>query len=133
MENVSVISGLNQSVSPAAKSTSPPLGIAKLGRSDSRGVQAVSASDKGGKVSTFADASKNKDSLAVVNAVIEDLNKKLEVAQNSLRFQIDDATKEIKVQVVDKDTGKVVRTIPPEPSLSLFASGEFSSLLSVQG
>lgn len=71
--------------------------------------------------------------LSNTTAVVEALNQKLEVAHNTLRFHIDDTTEEIKVQVVDKETGKVVRTIPPEPSLSILAQGEFSSLLSVQG
>lgn len=133
MENVNVISALSQSVSRAAKPPAPSIGIAKSGRSDTRGSQAVNVSSEGVKATTSAQVSNKRKSFTEVNAVIEDLNQKLEVAQNTLRFQIDDATKEIKVQVVDKETGKVVRTIPPEPSLSLLASGEFSGLLSVQG
>jgi uncharacterized FlaG/YvyC family protein len=82
---------------------------------------------------SVAPSSSNKDNPSNINAVIEDLNQKLEIANNTLRFQIDDTTEEIKVQVVDKDTGQVVRTIPPEPSLSILSQGEFSSLLSVQG
>jgi len=78
-------------------------------------------------------SSPNKNSSTDINAVIKDLNQKLEVAHNTLRFQIDETTEEIKVQVVNKETGQVVRTIPPEPSLSLLAQGEFNSLLSIHG
>lgn len=131
MEEVSVIRTHNQTVSHTGKSptVSPP----KSGRSEARGAQVAEAVDVGAKNITSAFPSDKKIELAEVSAAVEDLNHRLELANNTLRFHIDDTTEEIKVQVVDKETGKVVRTIPPEPSLSILAQGEFSGLLSVQG
>ena len=124
MEELSVIRTLSQGVSHTAKSSS--VQTPKSGRSESSGTPV-------GDVVTESVPSGKKVELAEVSAAVEDLNHRLELANNTLRFHIDDTTEEIKVQVVDKETGKVVRTIPPEPSLSILAQGEFSGLLSVQG
>ena len=133
MEEVSVIRTLSQSVSHAAKpstASSPP---SKSGRSAGGGTPTGSVIENGGSSATSTLPSTKKANLAEVREAVEDINHRLEVAHHTLRFQIDDATEEIKVHVVDKETGRVVRTIPPEPSLSILASGEFSGLFSVHG
>jgi uncharacterized FlaG/YvyC family protein len=127
MEEVSVIRTLNQSVSHTGKS--PATSTTKSVRSETSGAPVATVVD----VVAGNVRSEKKVELAEVSAAVEDLNQRLALANNTLRFQIDDTTEEIKVQVVDKDTGKVVRTIPPEPSLSILSQGEFSGLLSVQG
>lgn len=133
MEEVRVISTLGPSGAHSAKPSTSPSSNVKSGRSESRGTPTPKDPNEGVPSTTAARSQQKIDSLTEANAVINDLNQKLEVAHNTLRFHIDDTTEEIKVQVVDKDTGKVVRTIPPEPSLSILSQGEFSGLLSVQG
>ncbi len=55
------------------------------------------------------------------NKIEDALKKANDMAQNvfnrSLKFSVDKETKEMVVKVVDSDTGKVVRQIPPEDML----------------
>ena len=132
MEEVNVIRTHSQAVSHAAKSPSVSLS-ARSGRSESSANQTARVSEEGPVNITDASLSQKNVSLAEVSAAVQDINRQLDLAQHTLRFYIDDATEELKVQVVDKETGEVIRTIPPEPSLSLLASGNFSGLFSVQG
>jgi len=133
MEEVSFVRPLSQAVSNTAKPPPVPSPVSKSGKSESSGKQGGRVSEEGVASTTSAGPSAPPPSLTEVSTVVEDINRRLDVAQNTLHFQIDDSSGEIKVQVVDKETGKVVRTIPPEPSLSLLASGNFSGLFSVQG
>jgi uncharacterized FlaG/YvyC family protein len=134
MGDFSVIRMLSPVVSHTSKPSFTPVSRTRSGGGDSSGIQADNISiGREGSVTPTSVSSPNKNSSTDINAVIEDLNQKLEVAHNTLRFQIDETTEEIKVQVVNKETGQVVRTIPPEPSLSLLAQGEFNSLLSIHG
>ncbi len=132
MEEVSVIRTRSQAVSNTVK---PPVPSpdSKSGRSENSGNQTARVSKESLVNATSASPPQKDVSLAKANAAVDDINHQLEIAHHTLRFQIDDATDEIKVLVVDKETGKVVRTIPPEPSLSLLANGNFSGLFSVQG
>ena len=134
MEEVSVIRTVSPSVPLAVKPSSTPLSRTRFGKTANSGIQADKIpSERDGTTASVSLPFSKKNRSVEVSAVIKDLNQKLEVANNTLRFQIDDTTDEIKVQVVDKETGKVVRTIPPEPSLSILAQGELSGLLSVHG
>lgn len=134
MEEIRVVKTLSPSVPHVGK---PAATTVSRTRSEKTGTSEMQGGNIPGRneqsPTSVAPSSPNKDNSSNITAVIEDLNQKLEIANNTLRFQIDDTTEEIKVQVVDKNTGKVVRTIPPEPSLSILAQGEFSSLLNVQG
>ena len=132
MEQVSVIRTLSQAVSNTAKPPTVPSPASNSGRNENSGNQTARVSKESLVNATSASPPQKDVSLAKANAAVDDINHQLEVAHHTLRFQIDDATDEIKVLVVDKETGKVVRTIPPEPSLSLLASGNFSGLFSVQ-
>jgi flagellar protein FlaG len=49
------------------------------------------------------------------------LNLMLELTWYDLRFRIHDATHEIMVQVVNRDTGEIVREIPPKKILDMWA------------
>lgn len=103
---------------PKLSGTEPTVGNASEGGGTSLGIH--------DKVPQDIDAAKVKES-------VEKLNAQLERSARSLRFQIDDTTKEIEVFVVDKETGEVVRKIPPEASIRLAANGELSGLFNIQG
>ena len=133
MEEVSFVRPGSQALSNTAKPPTVPSPASKSGRSESSGNQTARVSEERLVNATSASPPQKDVSLAKANAAVDDINHQLEVVHHSIRFQIDDATDEIKVLVVDKETGKVVRTIPPEPSLSLLANGNFSGLFSVQG
>lgn len=47
--------------------------------------------------------------------------KAAEGTATSLEFSVHDKTKEIMVKVIEKDTGKIIREIPPEKTLDLVA------------
>ncbi len=132
MEEVSFLKPRSQALSNSAKPPPAPLPASKSGRSDSTRNQTARVSEEGVTNTTSTEPSQKKVSLAEANAAVEDINRRLEIAHHTLRFLINEDTSEIKVQVVDKETGKVVRVIPPEPSLSLLANGDLSGLFSIQ-
>lgn len=53
---------------------------------------------------------------------IEQAVKKIEGRSTSLSFSIHDETKRILVKVLDKETGEVIREVPPEKNLDFLAS-----------
>ena len=57
----------------------------------------------------------------VLEKIICDLNKKLNVAGRELRCSVHKKTGQVMVKVVDTDSGKTVREIPPEKSLDILA------------
>ena len=57
----------------------------------------------------------------VLEKIIEDLNKKLINAGRELHRSIHEETGQVMVKVVDTDTGKTIREIPPEKSLDILA------------
>ncbi|HNY66990.1 MAG TPA: flagellar protein FlaG [Deltaproteobacteria bacterium] len=50
---------------------------------------------------------------------IEAINDQLESMNRSIRFSIDDSSKDVVVKVVNKDTGEVIKQFPPEQVLKL--------------
>jgi len=130
MEDISVIRTLSHPDGGAVKSLTVPLSVSKPVRSDSK---AAGLSGSGGVGASGNAQRQTGGSPADVEAAVDELNAQLTVTNRALRFHIDEATEDIKVQVIDKDTGKVVRTIPPEASLRLAANGGLSSLFSTQG
>ncbi|WP_165847646.1 flagellar protein FlaG [Ammonifex thiophilus] len=56
-----------------------------------------------------------------IEGVVHRLNLLLEVTYYDLRFRIHEATHDIIVQVVNRETGEVVREIPPKRILDMVA------------
>ncbi|NLK07682.1 MAG: flagellar protein FlaG [Firmicutes bacterium] len=56
-----------------------------------------------------------------LSEVVEDLNETVDVFNKGLHFRVHEETERIVVEVVDKDTGDVIREIPPEYILDLMA------------
>jgi flagellar protein FlaG len=54
-----------------------------------------------------------------VEAMVEALKDLTQTLQTKLNFSVDDGTNSIVVKVIDKDTDKVIRQIPPESLLKL--------------
>lgn len=57
----------------------------------------------------------------VVINMIEKANKAISGANTKFEFSIHEKTKEIMIKVIDSDTNKVIREIPPERTLDLVA------------
>ena len=80
--------------------------------------------DNTAKVLDFHSASSNtafEYKNDVLEKIIEDLNKKLINAGRELHRSIHEETGQVMVKVVDTDTGKTIREIPPEKSLDILA------------
>ncbi|MFD0696255.1 flagellar protein FlaG [Paenibacillus sp. GCM10027628] len=57
----------------------------------------------------------------VVIKAIEKANKALDGRYTSFEFSVHEKTKQISIKVLDKDTGEVIREIPPEKTLDMVA------------
>lgn len=130
MEELSVIKPLSQSASGAARPSTPSTPSQKSSGSERKVVNATAGTDN---VAVAISSGKPSASLAEVDEAVSTLNNQLAIADHALRFKIDKTTDEIKVLVVDEETGKVVRTIPPEASVRLAANGQQSGIFTVQG
>lgn len=67
-----------------------------------------------------ADAQSEKtmaDALGAVKQAVDKGNSLFQEAKRNLQFEVDDATKEVVVKIVDSDSGEVVRQIPAEETL----------------
>ncbi|MCA9772371.1 MAG: flagellar protein FlaG [Myxococcales bacterium] len=53
--------------------------------------------------------------------VVESLNESVSALNTNLRFEVDERTEEVVVQIVDRETSKVIRQIPPKQLLELRA------------
>lgn len=103
-----------------------PVNAAKSEETESRQSNVQTASLK--QVSTMKDAK-----LAEIQGenitfgeeqmikAIEKANKALQGASTSFEFSIHEKTKEIMVKVLNKETGEIIREIPPEKTLDMIA------------
>lgn len=66
---------------------------------------------------TQSEKGKSDSNLGAVKQAVEKGNSLFQAAKRSLQFEVDDATKEVVVKIVDSDSGEVVRQIPAEETL----------------
>jgi flagellar protein FlaG len=57
-----------------------------------------------------------------IKTAIEKANRAMVIYNRSLEFRVHEKTKEIMVRVINNDTKEVIREIPPEKILDMFAS-----------
>ncbi len=62
-----------------------------------------------------------QDTTTRTQHVVRELNELVKLLHTSLQFSIDDKTKRIIVKVMDADTQKVIRQIPPEEMMRISA------------
>ena len=73
---------------------------------------------------------KKSRSAEEISKELDTINEKLNMANSSLQFSVDSTSQELVVKVVDRDSGEVIRQIPPESIVRLRASlKEMSGLL----
>ncbi|NLM74436.1 MAG: flagellar protein FlaG [Clostridiaceae bacterium] len=90
----------------------------------------VQASSVNNEARELKQDTQDKVSLPFLEKAIERANKAMEVQNRQLQFEIHEKTKEIMVKIIDSETKEVVREIPPEKLLDMFASMlEFAGLL----
>lgn len=57
-----------------------------------------------------------------VRKAVDKVNQTFEIQKRSLRFKIHERLNEVMVKVIDSETEEVIREIPPEKLLDMFAS-----------
>jgi len=57
----------------------------------------------------------------MVKQAVEVMNQAMEIFNYNLQFKIHQATNQVVVKVVDKDSGEIIREIPPEQMLDMMA------------
>ena len=65
---------------------------------------------------TFQKDSRSADE---IRKAVETINTQLEIMNRSIQFSIDERSHDIVVKVVDKESGEVIRQVPPENVLRL--------------
>ena len=92
----------------------PPTGERKAGRPSGRPVERPAPDDRS-KRGTAEEEITRED---LENAV-RDANLDVASLNRSLKFRIHDGTGQLMVEIVDRDSGNVIRTNPPEEFLDL--------------
>jgi len=75
------------------------------------------------------DPSRPSKEDSIIDA-IEKANKKLDTSKTEFSFSVHEATKQIMIKVIDKETKKVIKEFPPEKILDMVAhSMELAGLI----
>jgi flagellar protein FlaG len=75
------------------------------------------------------DSSKSSKEDEII-AAIEKANKKFDTSNTEFSFSVHEATKQIMIKVIDKETKKVIKEFPPEKILDMVAhSMELAGLI----
>jgi flagellar protein FlaG len=85
------------------------------------GVPAVRGADTGQQRPKEKGNAPPEDTTTRVQHVVRELNDLVKILHTSLQFSVDDTTKRIIVKVMDADTQKVIRQIPPEEMIRISA------------
>lgn len=54
---------------------------------------------------------------STIDSTMSDINSKIKMSNTQLQYSIDEDTQRISIKVIDQDTDKVIREIPPEETL----------------
>lgn len=103
-------------VTPAEVKQEPAVDPAKLLPNSGREV----AKEAQQKEKYIEEAEQVSD--AFIMKAIDKVNHTFEMQKRSLRFQIHERTNEVIVKVIDSETEEVIREIPPEKLLDMFAN-----------
>jgi len=88
--------------------------IPPVTKAEKRGEAKVSTQDKQGRASESPGMEKGK-----AKELVEEVQSYLEDLNIQLSFDLSEKTEEVVVRVIDRDTGEVIRQIPPENLLDL--------------
>ena len=54
---------------------------------------------------------------STIDSTMSDINSKIKMSNTQLQYSVDEDTQRISIKVIDQDTDKVIREIPPEETL----------------
>lgn len=120
-----------ESVNQAAAQSTNVNTASMLEDSSGNTVKAVKAQDKPVTTSNVTDqkqiGSQNpetetaldgkKVAQSTIDSTMSDINSKIKMSNTQLQYSIDEETQRISIKVIDQDTDKVIREIPPEETL----------------
>lgn len=107
-------------VSGDAPALRPPRTVSPhaTAQANSEAVKTVSP-ERGRAPDKEAEKVSQKGLTEQVKQKVNEINAQLKLANHSIRFSIDDKSKDLVVKVVDTKTEKIIREIPPEEVLRL--------------
>ena len=72
----------------------------------------------GGQISeTETMLESKKVAQSTIDSTMSDINSKIKMSNTQLQYSIDEETQRISIKVIDQNTDKVIREIPPEETL----------------
>ncbi|MDD2759809.1 MAG: flagellar protein FlaG [Methylomonas sp.] len=111
LASVTTVNASGQALAQQSSGVNGEIGTRVSGVTSSQVGQSVSSADK--KI----EKGEQQVSPELVKQAVEQGNSLLQMAKRNLQFEIDDATKEQVVKIVDSDSGEVLRQIPSEEML----------------
>lgn len=118
-----------ESVKQTANQNVQTANVAPIADASSNTVKAVKKAEKpmvlSNDSSQEADNSQNTDmalenkkvAQSTIDSTMSDINSKIKMSNTQLQYSIDEDTQRISIKVIDQDTDKVIREIPPEETL----------------
>ena len=118
-----------ESVKQTANQNVQTANVAPISDASGNTVKAVKKADKpvvlSNDISQEADNSQNTDmalenkkvAQSTIDSTMSDINSKIKMSNTQLQYSIDEETQRISIKVIDQDTDKVIREIPPEETL----------------
>lgn len=95
-----------------------PVRIERIGV-ESEAITQTSTSQKKEVTQPRNALEKKTQSAEEIRKDLDVINTQLKMMNRSIQFSIDDATHDIVVKVIDKESGKVIKELPPESSIRL--------------
>lgn len=118
-----------ESVKQTANQNVQTANVAPISDASGNTVKAVKKAEKSmilsNDSSQEADNSQNTDmalenkkvAQSTIDSTMSDINSKIKMSNTQLQYSIDEETQRISIKVIDQDTDKVIREIPPEETL----------------
>lgn len=118
-----------ESVKQTANQNVQTANVAPISDASGNTVKAVKKADKpvvlSNDISQEADNSQDTDmalenkkvAQSTIDSTMSDINSKIKMSNTQLQYSIDEETQRISIKVIDQDTDKVIREIPPEETL----------------
>ena len=61
----------------------------------------------------------NETKKRIISEIVDELNEKLKLFDNSLKIEVDKETKIQVVKIIDNETKRIIRQLPPETTLKI--------------
>lgn len=121
IESLNQVGNQSANVSIASVSESSSGNTVKAVKTQDKPVMASNmAADRqtGGQNSEAEAVLENKKvAQSTIDSTMSDINSKIKMSNTQLQYSVDEDTQRISIKVIDQDTDKVIREIPPEETL----------------